>query len=413
MTRKLFVSHSSKTPENLDLLHGVCVGLKTKGFEILVDRGGDLYAGVDWDLRINEWMAECHAAVILFSQAALHDSDWVKKEAAILSWRRELQEGFTLIPVLLNGVTPEELDLGLYGVLRIRKDQCVNANGVRSIVNKVSRGLGPAASASLTPFERMESILARILERDADTQSLQEAWAALQGNQKPAWQPNQTRRFSSALTRFLLRDSKIAVNNLRFTLDKIQPRINIETAKELLKNLACLWVDAEAASGISATANQGGLIALNGNYLPDFTAQRYCERAWPFTGLWRMIQVDASQRTHDAICDVIRQRSRPLGINVPDAAVDRRIRQEKSPVLVLIPSAAEHSQLPDDDLLAQLCKTYPNLIFMIGTGERLPDWLPPEIRVLIPELDIGIEEDQLFALGDIKRFINERLPKDY
>jgi len=42
MTRKLFISHSSKTPDNLALLQNVCSGLRDKGFEILVDNGGQL-----------------------------------------------------------------------------------------------------------------------------------------------------------------------------------------------------------------------------------------------------------------------------------------------------------------------------------------------------------------------------------
>lgn len=413
MTRKLFVSHSSKTAENLVLLQGVCAGLKQKGFEVLVDRDGQLYAGLDWDLRINEWMAECHAAVILFSQAALHDSDWIKKEAAILSWRRELQSDFILIPVLLNGITPEDLDQGLFGVLRIRKDQCVpSAVDVKQIVDQVSLGLGPAQHPPATPFGRLESVLAGILEGEAKAETLEDAWNALAGGNKPTWQPNTARRFSSALTRFLLRDRRHCVEHLQTTLDHIRPRVEKEAAEELLKYLACLWVDAEAAGGISAAANQGGLVGLNGNYLPGFTAKRYAERAWPLTDQWRFISADVSQRTFAAIRDVIREAFRPRGVRVPDEAIDRRIRRYRQPVLVLIPNVADSAQLPDNALLAKLRDSYPNLIFMIGVGEQVPDWMPQQIRQLTPPLDTLVEEDQLFALEDIEDFITNRLHGD-
>ena len=141
-TRKLFISHSSKTLKNLALLRDICALLGTSGagFHVLVDQGGEIPAGADWELRLNEWMAECHAAVILFSKAALHDSDWVKKEAAILSWRREIEEGFTLIPVLLDGLSAEDLANGLFGVLRVNKDQCVRcATEAKAIADQIVR----------------------------------------------------------------------------------------------------------------------------------------------------------------------------------------------------------------------------------------------------------------------------------
>jgi len=410
MPRKLFVSHSSRTPENLALLQSVCSGLKQKGFEVLVDRDGQLYPGVDWDLRINEWMAECHAAVILFSTAALRESDWVRKEAAVLSWRRELQTDFTLIPVLLEGITPEQLDEGLYGVLRIRKDQCIREAGdAQQIIREVAFGLGPAQGRPATPFERLEAVLNGILESKASPETLEDAWGALSDNHKPAWQPNSARRFAAALTRFVLRDRQHALEHLQTALDRIRPRIPKEAAEELLKYLACLWVEAEAAGGISAAAYRGGMVGLNGNYLPDFTAKRYCERAWPLTDKWQFIPVDVSQRTFPAICDVIRESFRPKGRSVPDAAIDRRIKQCKTPVLVLIPSASDQTQLPDEALLGKLRNSYPNFIFMIGTGERIPDWIPGVIQVLTPTLDTQLEEDQLFALDDIEDFIHNRL----
>lgn len=415
MQRKLFVSHSSKTPANLDLLQRVCSGLAHKDFEVLVDRSGQLYAGIDWELRLNEWMAECHAAVILFSTAALRDSDWVKKEAAILSWRRELQKDFTLIPVLLEGVTPEDLEQNLFGVLRILKDQCVrSASDAQEIVDAIACGLGPGKKPTLTPFERIEGVLTTILEKQADTDALQDTWNALVGDNKPQWQPDSGRRFASALTRFMLRERQHATGHLQTVLDKIRPRVDKDAAEELLKYLACLWVDAEAAAGISAAANRGGLMGLNGNYLRDFTARRYGERAWPLSDKWRFIQVDSTQRTVDAIVEVIRETFRPKslrpdGKRPPAAAIDRRIQRFSDPVLVLIPSAGEPAQIPDSELLAGLRAHFPKLIYIISTGAQVPDWLPEHVEMLMPPLDLMVEEDQYFALDEIKDFINNRL----
>ncbi|MGD8910768.1 MAG: toll/interleukin-1 receptor domain-containing protein [Chromatiales bacterium] len=410
MTRKLFISHSSKTPDNLALLQTVCTGLADKGFDILVDNGGQLYAGVDWELRINEWMAECHAAVILFSTAALRDSEWVKKEAAILSWRRELQEDFVLIPVLLEGITPEDLEQGLSRILRITKSQCIrNATAAQQIVDQVAQGLGPAERLAKTPFERLQGVLAEILEKQARPETLEDAWNLLDGANKPQWQPDRGRRFATALVRFMLRDRLGAIQHLQTVLDRIRPRIRKDAAEELLKYLACLWIDAEAAGGISAAPSRAGIVALNGNYLPDFTARRYAERAWPLCDQWRYIPVDTSARSVNDILEVIRQSFRPRGGSIPGKVIDKLIKNYEKPVLVLIPSAGEPPQLPDETLLSELRAHYPKLIYMIGTGPRIPDWVPAGIEPLLPPLDINVEEEQLFALADMQDFIENRL----
>jgi len=139
--KKLFISHSSRLDEsegindpeknkNLELLLDVIKDIKQEygdAIEVLVDKDQHGFpVGHDWEKRLNEWLAECHAAVILFSKRALDNSNWVKKEATILSWRRELDIDFILIPVLLHNQTnPEDLAKDLFGTLRINKDQCI------------------------------------------------------------------------------------------------------------------------------------------------------------------------------------------------------------------------------------------------------------------------------------------------
>ena len=127
--RKLFVSHSSKTSENVELLHQLWakLGQAGTGCQVLFDQGCTIVGGADWYKAISRWMAECHAAVILFSKTALYDSDWVKKEANNLAWRKELQGNFILIPVMLDGLEPKDLEQGLSGILNITVRQCVRA----------------------------------------------------------------------------------------------------------------------------------------------------------------------------------------------------------------------------------------------------------------------------------------------
>lgn len=113
---KLFVSHSSEkddrgelTPAARDFLLQLCDGLGAReaGFRVLVDHGeaqgraDRIPPGADWDRLLDEWMAECHAAVLLLDTRALA-SPWVRKEAAILTWRWAADPDFLVIPVLLS-----------------------------------------------------------------------------------------------------------------------------------------------------------------------------------------------------------------------------------------------------------------------------------------------------------------------
>ncbi|RKT46633.1 TIR domain-containing protein [Thiocapsa rosea] len=412
MARKLFVSHSSKTPENLALLEDVCalLGPSGAGFDVLVDQGGGIPAGADWELKLNEWMAECHAAVILFSKAALHDSDWVKKEAAILSWRREVEDGFTLIPVLLDDLTPEDLAKGLFGVLRVNKDQCVRCEATgQAITDAIVEGLGaPPGPSPRTPFERLEDAVARILLRQADPDTLEDIWQAITSKHKPQWRPDGGERFAAVLARHLLRDSGRALIELKILLDKIRPRVARDQADELLRYLAGLWVSAEAAGGIPAARRGSRLVALNGNYFAEFTGLRYLQRAWLLTNLWRLVLVN--NRTLDGILEDIRAEFRPVR-RVLDAAVDRRINGYDQPIVVFLPQPDDGGQLPDAELLEALRTHFPNAVFVVPTGPDLPEGIEASIgaKPLLPPLDLQVEEDQLFAFDDASRFIENQL----
>lgn len=411
--RKLFVSHSSKTPENLSLLKKLCqaLGVEGAGFQVLVDQGGGIPAGADWDKRLNEWMAECHAAVILFSEAACKHSDWVKKEAAILSWRREIEDGFALIPVLLDGLTPEDLAQGLFGVMQINKSQCVRCGASADLIaEKIVTALGtPTSAASRTPFDDLEAAITRILERQAAPETLERAWEDLESQHKVPWQPTAGDRFAAALARHLLRDGCRALKELKILLDKIRPKVGRDQAQELLSYLGALWVQAEAAGGIPAARHGSRVVALNGNYFSDFTGRRYLERAWPFTDRRKLVLVNS--RTVDGTVEDIRAEFRPRARGTPNAAVDRYINAYADPVLVFLPQPEEPSQLPDKDLINALRNQYQQALFVVPTGPELPEGIEQTLdaRPLLPILDLQMEESQLLDYEDTRNFIEKQL----
>ena len=424
--RKLFVSHSSKTPADLERLRAVCDGLKQRGYHLLVDKNAEfgnreaqIYPGSDWDLRLNEWLAECHAAVILFNSTALEHSDWVKKEAAVLGWRRELEADFTLIPVLLDGIQAEDLQKGLYGVLRIGKSQCISAgNDPDSIVQRVVDGLGSAGGSTDTPFQRLEQLLRDILQAQASAEALEDAWRVLEGEHKPTWQADQRARFAEALARLLLRDSTQTLKQLRQLIDRIRPRIRKHRAQELVDALACLWVDPRAVGGLVGAPHCTGAVALNGKCLENFTADRYLERAWPLSNLWRIIKVDQqAARSPEGFQEAIRAEFRPTGQSSDpqsDAWLDEDIKEKTEPVVVLVILRCDvpgQPRFPDAGVLRAIRERYPNLTLLFGTGPEPPWWLPDSIRLLEPPLDLRLEHRMQVALKETYDFLDRHYPQ--
>src|SRR4051812_11505565 len=119
----VFVSHSSA---DRALTEQVCRLLRDPsvpspwGYDVLVDFT-ELQPGVNWPRHLHEWMARCHAAVILLTPDAAA-SNWVLKEATILTWRLSIDSGFQLfIARDRAAVTQQILDARGFGPLMLNQ----------------------------------------------------------------------------------------------------------------------------------------------------------------------------------------------------------------------------------------------------------------------------------------------------
>ena len=444
---KLFVSHSSRLDDmdqaqpdrdhNWQLLADTCNLLRQEygdSIKILVDQDVQgLYPGCDWEYQLNEWLAECHAAIILFSKRARTQSNWVKKEATILSWRREVDPNFTVIPVLLDGQTEaDDLEKDLFGTLRINKSQCVQraANATDIVEGIKGSAIGPPnalrITCALTPFDKIERAVSRLLADSADAQILREIWENLEdSNHKPDWQPNEAIRFSHALARYILRDGNKCLTAFQHVLGNVDIKPDLQRAEGLFKRIRSLWVEAEIAGQIPRVIKRKKCLAMNGELLTfsddilhtkHFTLDRFIERAWPETDLVEVVTL-AGPAGPEEIKDKIRERFNPSRAPIPNALIDKKIEERVSNLIVYMPASEEDGGIPDHRMLGKLNRltddpTFQRIIIIIGTGWFLPETSGREIAMIDPALNVEKECTQYLSEIEARKLLDKKYGKE-
>src|SRR6185436_18744983 len=152
-TPLIFVSHSSKDNE---LTKQVCQALRAGGagetgcdlvldyeklqdYDVLVDVD-ELQAGRPWPKQLHEWMARCHAAVLLLTSNAVK-SPWVLKEATILAWRLSLDKNFRFFTVRFDDVSDADLTAGGFDPLMLGEIQKLQAGDAADIAAQVRKAI--------------------------------------------------------------------------------------------------------------------------------------------------------------------------------------------------------------------------------------------------------------------------------
>lgn len=437
---KLFVSHSSRLDDvdhqytredhNWALLEATCKAIREQypeHIEVLVDRDG-LIPGDDWNHRLNVWLAECHVALILFSRRAIEKSHWVAKEAAILSWRAELNDEFKLIPVLLDGeTTPEDLARDFLGVLRIDRSQCIrNATGANDILAGLKQQLGDPRDWPVfpkTPLERLQDGIAEGLSGSTTDASLEQALHALGCPPPPAALPHR-QHYANRLARCFLASGEQVndwANTFMCGLDPLQPPPAQEWAEYVLRAVRPLWVDPGAAAYLPRARRERDPLALSGqyttyadNYLAKeaYTVERYLERAWPGSNLYCLVMV-----TRFCSLDEFKRRIRAciLGPALPPwmdgDAQDKEVIGDPRLIVLVISARADAGGLPDaallDEMQQRLLNHYPNLVVLFAV-DATDDPLPAAVKAIAPPLDPQREQAAFLAERRARTYLDQK-----
>lgn len=393
---RIFVSHSSGS--DTTFLEAVCNGLGAPGFQALWD-GEEIRTGDEWRQRIHHMLAECHAAVILFSPRALA-SPWVLKEATVLSWRKTLDPAFQLFPILLPGVTRDDVERGPYGPLDLGALQHATLGRPDQVVSSVRAALRNHKPAQ-TPLEMLEDEVAALLRR-ADPHQLEAACERRFGPLR--WDPStdRVRRFSRQLSREIFRHGAHGVREAVGILEAVGYSLNGADARRIIELLAPLWVEPDAAGRIPRVASRSGgddAVLLNGDYVLPFTAGMYLARAYPFKRSKDVVMVedahagDLVEHVSRCVRQYMRKSMSPLA-RQPDAAVDAEANRwaGRAPFFVILPFSP-----PDEQSLEEMRARYPAVTFIIPAEGALPDCatLPPRVCCLTPEVSLAEEYDAM------------------
>src|ERR1700749_2291423 len=158
----VFISHSAKDPLARDLLTRIYDALNSED-EVLLDRKG-LEPNNEWRKELQTWLGLCQGAVLLLSEDAINNSKWVKKEATIISYRREMDNKFILVSVLIPPVTGDTLKHSDFEPLALNEIQMASGE-VDEIVAQVLGTLKPLKSRgdNKTPLRKIELTVGKVL----------------------------------------------------------------------------------------------------------------------------------------------------------------------------------------------------------------------------------------------------------
>jgi len=399
---RVFVSHSSKdrqvTRELCEALRGTDVA--PTGYESVVDYDvlpdydvlvdiDELQAGKPWPKQLHEWMARCHAAVILLTESAV-TSPWVLKEATILSWRLSVDPTFSLFTVRFPQVTPELLSREKFDPLMLGQIQSITSFDAPGIAEQIRKAI-PIPKPLTTPFEALVSRLTDLLSKvgDGTLKSVVEKARSV----IPAWRPGGDLRAQMVeeLARELLCESLggYATDGIQRLISDLGATTSAETLKDILRMIAPQWVDLEAAGRLPALLadRERRAAALNGTFVSSYTANMYVRRAHMLNPFEHQVIETAGgtagnflEHYTEEICS--RLRSRMQFANKKNEEIVWAMLGRRATDYVLLPPP-----IPDDESLAALLARFPTLAFILWTGERLDrsqvlqgvDWLTPEL----------------------------------
>ena len=105
---RVFISHAAQPDPFADGFRRRLANRLAIDYDVLLDEDA-IDPGDEWRSKLYRWLGTCEAAISLVNEAVIAKPDWVRFETHVVSWRREFSDDVVVIPVLLPGVTADDL----------------------------------------------------------------------------------------------------------------------------------------------------------------------------------------------------------------------------------------------------------------------------------------------------------------
>jgi hypothetical protein len=401
---RLFVSHSSL---DANLTRQVCDRLGPApgnlGYDVLVDYS-ELKPGVDWPRHLHEYMAHCHAAVLLLTPNAVA-SAWVLKEATILAWRRSLDPSFKFFPVRFPDVDDAMLKKQQYGPLMLDLIQTIKSADPAEIANAVREQVGQPDPSASTPFDRLVGRLKDLLSQ-VGSETLRDI-AEKMSIETPAWRPDVDPRiqYVTQVARRILSEDMGGFKGVHELIDALSFTPGPDNVKQIFRVVAPYWVDAQAAGRLPQllTATQRRAAALNGARVSGFTALAYVRRAHPLSLLYSTIPIAGGgsgnllSHVEEQLCTWMREKGREEG---SDEEIIAALRDSEKTYYAVLPGPI------DDESLGRILDRFPTITFILWTDEVLErDAMQTRVDWLEPMLDLDKEQRAYKSCKDAMKIL--------
>jgi hypothetical protein len=401
---RLFFSHSTEdgSPDRA-ILMGLAEALEAD-YEILLDRK-TLVAGSDWRSIINVWIGICDAAVILVTPGSIA-SDYCKYEWANLSFRREAQKKFLIIPIYY-GSTPNEI--------KARADQIseiagyFNFDNMASVTGQVKQLL----VAELVPGQRAKiqiSYVEQQLRKAIGQEEVIETVADKIALDLGTWDfsANKWLKFAVKIMAVGIGRAVPALRDLQIFFG----RAHEEEFNDIIDLVGfCSWVDMRSAQRIKDRAGCDpsaqdplGLNAVEAKTATSYVlsaSERGLSNNWPIgivLGVFANYE-HLHQQVRSALLEALR-----LGPDADAAKVKRRVDALQEPIFVVLRadglSAEWLKALRETELFASV-----NFLILTGQSGDTSELLP-EDALLEPLLPDGFERKVWDTYDDAKEILS-------